>query len=180
MKKLTKLEKFGMAAAIVVIGTYFYMGKVYDPQAASLKKTVTSLNKIIQEINVMEDVKSERSIRKTVEKREAELAALKKNQGASVRLTGNESEVTALLTDINRLIEETGLKALAIVPMGEAGTGLLGGFKKYSLQISGRYYPFLDFIKGLESMDDAVVIENITMKKADGRLPLRISVDLMI
>ncbi|WP_300672540.1 type 4a pilus biogenesis protein PilO [Desulfoluna sp.] len=180
MKKLTKLEKFGMAAAIVVIGTYFYMGKVYDPQAASLKKTVTSLNKIIQEINAMEEVKSERSIRKTVEKREAELAVLKENQGGSVRQTGDESEITTLMTDINQRIEGSGLKALAILPMGEAETGLLGGFKKYSLQISGRYYPFLGFIKGLESMEDAVVIEHITMEKMDDGLPLRISLDLMI
>lgn len=180
MKKLTKLEKFGMAAAIVVIGTYFYMGKVYDPQAASLKKTVTSLNRIIQEINAMEEVKSERSIRKTVEKREAELAALREKQGASVRQTGNESEITTLMTDINALIEGAGLKALAIVPMGKAGGGLLGGFKKYSLQISGRYYPFLEFVKGLESMDDAVVIEHVSLQKGESGRSLMISMDLMI
>ena len=32
MKKLTKLEKFGLIAAIIIAGTYFYMGKIYDPQ----------------------------------------------------------------------------------------------------------------------------------------------------
>ena len=179
MRKLTKLEKFGMAASIVVAGTYFYMGKVYDPQAKSLKKTIASLNKVIGEINTLDDVKPERVLKMKVKRSEEELARLKRDQGKVLRMMGNESELTNLLQKVHHLMEESGIVAEAIEPRGVGGKGIYESFQRYSLEMRGGYFPFLAFVEALSAMPDPVVIEHVTMTRKEGD-GIRITMDLMI
>jgi len=55
VKKLTKLEKYGLIAAILVGGSFFYLKKVYDPEAASLQRAIETLNKTVASYNRLSD-----------------------------------------------------------------------------------------------------------------------------
>jgi len=180
MKKLTKLEKFGLIAAIIIAGTYFYMGKIYDPQAKALKKTVIKLNKIIGEINSIKEVSSVGSINRTIKKRKEELEKVKSDLKDTVITTGKESEITELLDRINRLVDQNRLAVKSIVPKGKVA-GVLFAWSSFDLDMEGSFYFFLEFLSALREMPDSVKIQNINIEKnGDVGDVLKINMTLMI
>ena len=180
MKKLTKLEKFGLIAAIIIAGTYFYMGKIYDPQAKALKKTVIKLNKIIGEINSIKEVSSVGSINRTIKKRKEELEKVKSDLKDTVITTGKESEITKLLDRINRLVDQNRLAVKSIVPKGKVA-GALFAWSSFDLDMEGSFYFFLEFLTALKEMSDSVKIQNINIEKnGDVGDVLKINMTLMI
>ena len=180
MRKLTKLEKFGLVAAIIIAGTYFYMGKIYDPQAKALKKTVIKLNKIIGEINSIKEVASAGSINRTIKKREEELEKVKSKLKDTVITTGKESEITELLDRINRLVDQNRLAVKSIVPKGKVA-GSLFAWSSFDLDMEGSFYFFLEFLTALKKMPDSVKIQNINIEKnGDVGDVLKINMTLMI
>ena len=180
MKKLTKLEKFGLVAAIIIAGTYFYMGKIYDPQAKALKKTVIKLNKIIGEINSIKEVASAGSINRTIKKRKQELEKVKSELKDTVITTGKESEITELLDRINRLVDQNRLAVKSIVPKGKVA-GALFAWSSFDLDMEGSFSFFLEFLTALKEMPDSVKIQNINIEKnGDVGDVLKINMTLMI
>ncbi len=180
MKKLTKLEKFGLIAAIIIAGTYFYMGKIYDPQAKALKKTVIKLNKIIKDINSIKEVSSVGSINRTIKKRKEELEKVKSELKDTVITTGKESEITELLSRINRLVDQNCLVVKSIVPKGKVA-GALFAWSSFDLDMEGSFYFFLEFLSALKKMPDSVKIQNINIEKnGDVGDVLKINMTLMI
>lgn len=180
MKKLTKLEKFGLVAAIIIAGTYFYMGKIYDPQAKALKKTVIKLNKIIGEINSIKEVASAGSINRTIKKREEELEKVKSELKDTVITTGKESEITELLDRINRLVDQNRLAVKSIVPKGKVA-GALFAWSSFDVDMEGSFSFFLEFLTALREMSDSVKIQNINIEKnGDVGDVLKINMTLMI
>ena len=180
MRKLTKLEKFGLVAAIIIAGTYFYMGKIYDPQAKALKKTVIKLNKIIKETNSIKEVSSVESINRTIKKRKDELEKVKSELKDTVITTGKESEITELLSMINRLVDQNRLAVKSIVPKGKVA-GALFAWSSFDLDMEGSFYFFLDFLTALKKMPDSVKIQGISIEKnGDVDDVLKINMTLMI
>jgi len=180
MKKLTKLEKFGLIAAIIIAGTYFYMGKIYDPQAKALKKAVIKLNKIIGEINSIKEVSSAGSIIRTIKKSEEEFEKVKSELKDTVITTGKESEITELLDRINRLVDQNRLEVKSIVPKGKVA-GTLFAWSSFDLDMEGSFSFFLEFLTALKEMPDSVKIQNINIEKnGDAGDVLKINMTLMI
>lgn len=180
MKKLTKLEKFGLIAAIIIAGTYFYIGKIYDPQAKALKKTVIKLNKIIGEINSIKEVASAGSIIRTIKKSEEEFEKVKSELKDTVITTGKESEITELLDRINRLVDQNRLEVKSIVPKGKVA-GTLFAWSSFDLDMEGSFSFFLEFLTALKEMPDSVKIQNINIEKnGDAGDVLKINMTLMI
>ncbi len=180
MKKLTKLEKFGLIAAIIIAGTYFYIGKIYDPQAKALKKTVIKLNKVIGEINSIKEVASAGSIIRTIKKSEEELEKVKSELKDTVIATGKESEITELLDRINRLVDQNRLEVKSIVPKGKVA-GTLFAWSSFDLDMEGSFSFFLEFLTALKEMPDSVKIQNINIEKnGDVGDVLKINMTLMI
>jgi Tfp pilus assembly protein PilO len=180
MRKLTKLEKFGLVAAIIIAGTYFYMGKIYDPQANALKKTVIKLNKIIGEINSIKEVSSVESINRTIKKRKKELEKVKSKLKDTVITTGKESEITELLSMINSLVDQNRLVVKSIVPKGKVA-GVLFAWFSFDLDMEGSFYFFLEFLTALKEILDSVKIQNINIEKnGDVGDVLKINMTLMI
>ena len=180
MRKLTKLEKFGLIAAIIIAGTYFYMGKIYDPQAKALKKTVIKLNKIIKEINSIKEVSSVESINRTIKKRKDELEKVKSELKDTVITTGKESEITELLSRINGHVDKNCLAVKSIVPKGKVA-GALFAWSSFDLDMEGSFYFFLDFLTALKKMPDSVKIQGISIEKnGDVDDVLKINMTLMI
>ena len=181
MKKLTKFEKFGLAAALIIACTFYYMKYMYDPQAKVLAKTVKKLNKVIGEYNELKDVPSVESVNRTIKKRRKRLAALKSSLESSAVKTGKDSEITDLLSRINRLIEENRLVVKSIAPRSDKISGAFFAWNAYDLDISGSFYRFIDFLSALREMPDAVKVEHIQIEKGEnGNSGLNIKLLLMI
>jgi Tfp pilus assembly protein PilO len=178
MRRLSRFERVGLMAVVIVACTFFYMKRAYEPQEKALTKTVDKLNKVIGEINSLKDTPSPAVVERTLKKRRKELAEVSKElEGTAVR-TGAEHEVTELLSDINTLLEENGLNIKAVIPAGKTA-GTLLEWNVFEVDMEGDYYDFMRFLKELLRMADAVKIEGISMERA-GNPSLRITFRLMI
>ena len=156
------------------------MGKIYDPQAKALKKTVIKLNKIIKEINSIEEVSSVESINRTIKKRKEELKKVKSELKNAAIKTGKESEITELFSRINRLVDQNHLAVKSIVPKGKV-TGILFAWSSFDLEMEGSFYFFLDFLTALKKMEYSVKIQDINIEKnGDAGNVLTINMTLMI
>lgn len=178
MKRLSRFEKVGLMAVLIIACTFFYMKRAYVPQEKVLTKTVEKLNKVIKDINSLKEIPSASALRRTIEKRRQELAEVTKElEGTAVR-TGAEHEITELLSEINRLLEKNRLAVNAVAPKGKVAGPLLE-WNLYEVDMEGRFHAFIWFLNGLLDMPDAVKIESIHMEKGANQ-SLHIAMHLMI
>jgi Tfp pilus assembly protein PilO len=178
MRRLSGFEKVGLMAMLVIACTFFYMKRAYEPQEKVLKKTVEKLNKVIREINSLEETPSAAALKRTIKKRRQKLADISDElEGTAVR-TGAEHEVTELLSDINRLLETNRLALNAVAPQGKVAGALLE-WNLFEMDMEGGFYDFMRFLTGLLKRPDAVKIDSIHMEKGVNQ-DLHITMHLMI
>ncbi|WP_282755826.1 type 4a pilus biogenesis protein PilO [Desulfuromonas thiophila] len=179
MRKLTKLEKFGLVAAVLVGGSYSYMQKVYDPQAAALKKTIVKLNSTVQEYNALSDPPSLLPLTKTLEKHTAERDALREQLTLAGGRTGAADEVVQLLDRVNGLAVEAGLTVVHLQPRDRV-TGPLYDWDCFDLQLRGDHARLLYFLQRLIDLPQPVEVRQLKIERendAGGRV--RISAQLL-
>lgn len=178
MKKLSRFEKFGLMAALIIACTFFYVKRVYEPQEARLKKTIQTLNKVVGEINNLKEVPPAAKVKRILEKNRRELEALNARLEGTLVHTGAEREVTRLLSDINRMMDINGLRVNALVPGGRT-TDELMEWNLFRIDLEGSFHGFVNFMKGLRDMKDAIKVEQVRLEKGDNRR-LHIKLNLMI
>lgn len=168
MKTMTNLEKFGLAAALIVACTFFYMKYMYDPQTKILAATLKKRNAIVEKVNQLKEIPPLFKLKKMIERDEKILAELKEeNKKLSVR-TGDPDEITNLLSRITELLENNHLKIVAIDPMGS----FMGKFFKWSpfkFEMTGRFDRFMRFLEQLKDLDDAVEVTQVEIVKSEDR-----------
>lgn len=166
MKKLTKLETFGLIAAILIGGSYFYMKKVYDPEAAALKKTISRLNATIKEYNNLQDPPDSRSIQRQLEKldKEAEELAVQVRQAGG--RTEAASEITEALQDISREAKFTGLRVVHL-SLGEEKKDELFTWKTLNLELEGQFGQFVLLVKRLKELERPVQLLDLQMSASE-------------
>ncbi len=178
MRKLSRFEKFGLMAAVIVACTFFYVKKVYEPQEARLKKTIATLNKVVGQINNLEEVPPAATVKRSLKRYRKDLEALSDQLQGTQMQTGAEREVTKLLSTINRRMACHGLRVNSLTP-GGASTDELLEWNLFQLNLEGSFQGFLNFVRDLKDLKDAVKIEKVQMERGDGRL-LHIQLNLMI
>lgn len=181
MKKLTKLEKFGVIAAIIVAGSYFYMKNVYDPQAKALKKTIINLNKVIGKLNsTKKDTSPIEPVKKTIKKRKKELDKFESSLADISGKTGKESEITDVMSKINRLADKSMLGMESIAPNGET-KGAFFTWAVFDLEMEGSFDSFMKFLSGLKTMPDPLKVQKINIANENGNpAALKIRLTLML
>lgn len=179
MRRLTRLEKFGIIAAIVVCGTYFYMGRVYDPEAKSLARTVNKLNAAIKKYNEMEEAPPVKPIEKSIEQRQKDLeeitARLKKAGGR----TDDPAEITSILADITGLARENRITVVKISPEPEEKDNLLT-WAVFKAELLGNYHDFRMFIRQLRRLPQPVKLRDLEIKCLDHSGTITINLTLLI
>ena len=166
MRKLTKLEKFGLIAAILIAGTYFYMGKIYDPQARALKKTVSKLNSTIQSYNKVEMIPPLAPVKKALALKEQELDELKKQLKAAGGRTGEAGEVTRLLNKINRQARASNMVILRLTPQDKVQETLYI-WDVFELQMMSDFPELLNFLRQLKALQEPLQVRNMVVEKAN-------------
>ncbi len=168
MKKLTKLESFGLIAAILVSGSYFYMKKVYDPEAAALKKTIISLNAKIGAYNkLQEPPNSEGAKKKLAQRREEEkkTAAVLKAAGGR---TEAAAEVTEVLAEISVKAQRENMQVLKLTPEEKSITTPLYSWKQVNIQLRGQFSDFVVLVERLKAMARPVQLRDLKIERDTG------------
>jgi Tfp pilus assembly protein PilO len=178
MRQLTKLEKFGLAAAMIVAGTFFYIKNIYDPQEKTLKKTITKLNKVVAEVNSLKETPPLMSVRGRIEQQKGVYEKLREQTANLTVKNGTADEITELLGRINVLLDDNGLMLTKMEPKPVV-PGDFFTWNVFRLSLEGTYGRLLGFLEDLRAMDDAVRIGELRMEKSDNT-PLQVTFDLMI
>nr|WP_320115826.1 type 4a pilus biogenesis protein PilO [uncultured Desulfuromonas sp.] len=175
MRKLTKLEKFGLIAAILVSGSYFYLNKVYDPQAKALKKTVAKLNSTIGQYNKLDEPPPLAPVKKAIEKKKQERDDLKQQLHEAGGRSDNAQEAITLLDTINRKAYEQGLLMVQLTPLGPVDEDLYN-WESFEVQLTGFFPHLLHFIDSLKAMQQPIELRElniITSERLDGTITVK-------
>ena len=168
MKTMTKLEKFGLAAALIIACTFCYMKYMYDPQTRVLKATLEKRNKIVKELNAIKEIPPLFKVKKTIEKNTKILEEIREECGALSVKTGNPDEITELLSQINQIIESNRLSVNSIAPK-ERITGRFFKWSPFEMDISGSFSNFMSFMKQIRELNDAIEVNNIILESSEGK-----------
>ncbi len=168
MRKLSRFEKMGLIAAVVVAGTFFYMKRVYEPQEKVLKKTVEQLNKVIGEINAVRAVPPAVGVKQELARHKEELTELEEQLKETTNVTGKESEVTTLLGRIVKLLDAKSFAVKAIRPMGKAPDDLFQ-WSLFEIEMAGDFRRFMELLTALRDLRDAVRVEGIALARDEVR-----------
>lgn len=178
MRQLTKFEKFGMAAAAVVAGTFFYMKNIYEPQEKTLKRTVKQLNKVVKQVNSLKEIPPLAQIRVQIKAEGKKQEEMKQKTANLTVKTGAPNEITELLDRITAKLDTSGLTLKSFEPKSII-PGDFFDWNVYNFQIEGSYDHLLAFFEDLKRMDDAVQVKNLQIVK-NGEKNLTFNFNLMI
>ncbi len=163
MKTMTNLEKFGLAAALIIACTFFYMKYMYDPQTKVLKVTLKKRNKIVTELNKLKDIPPLFQLEKSIERDRQILAELQKESGNLSVNTGHPDEISRLLSRVSTLIEANDLRVTSIVPK-QREKGEYIDWSPFDMDLKGSFKGFMAFLKEVEGLPDAVEVGSIHME----------------
>ncbi|MBM9612855.1 type 4a pilus biogenesis protein PilO [Desulfobulbus rhabdoformis] len=167
MKKLTKLESFGLIAAILVSGSYFYMKKVYDPEAKALKKTISRLNKKIGAYNRLQEPPNPAGLKRRLERQHDEEKKMAAALHAAGGRTDAESEVTEILAEISLMAQHENMQVLKLIPKETEVTDVYK-WKKVDLQLRGQFYDFVVLIERLKQMTRPLELRQLRIELDQG------------
>jgi Tfp pilus assembly protein PilO len=178
MRKLSRFEKLGVVAAVIIACSYLYMKRVYEPQEKKLKATVAQLNKVIGEVNGLKATPSASSLKRSLAKKKEELSGLEEQmKRASIHGTA-ENEISDMFSRVGRLMERNGLTVLSVMPKGGKNDGLFQ-WSLFEVSFTGGYFNFLSFLDDVIAMPNAVKIETMKMEQRDDTT-LQITMELLI
>lgn len=175
MKKITRLEKFGIIAAIVVCGSYFYMKKVYDPEAAALGASVRELNSAIASYNAMKEPPSLEPLREEIEFKTENLDRLILEMREAGGRAGEAAEVTKVLSLITEIAEEQNMQVLKISP-GKEVEGKHFTWAAFNIILGGRYRDFYAFVGRLKKRPEPMQLRHLDIER-DEKKPGRIIIN---
>lgn len=165
MKTMTNLEKFGLAAALIIACTFLYMKYMYDPQTVVLKSTLEKRNKIVKELNLLKETPSLFQIKMTIEKDKKILEEVRSESGSLSVKTGNPDEITELLSQINQIIDSSRLDVNLIVPK-EGIDGPFFRWAPFEMDIYGSFSSFMVFMEKIKNLRDPVEIRNLVLENS--------------
>ncbi len=180
MKSMTNLEKFGLAAALIIACTFFYMKYMYDPQTKVLQTTLKKRNKVVAELNKLKDIPPLFQLEKTIEQNKKRLAELKEENGNLALNAGNPDDISRLLSKISTIMVMNDLKVITIAPK-EREPGKYIDWSPFTMNLKGDFTGFVNFLMELEQLGDAVEVSGIQMASSGVKSsPLSIAFTLKI
>jgi len=165
MKKLTKMESFGLIAVILVGGSYFYLKKVYDPEAKALKKTVATLNKTIEAYNKLEEPPNTTAIKRKLGVQQEQLKEFTAELKAAGGRTGAASEVTEVLAEISRMAQRHHMQVVKIVPEKALNDNLFT-WAVVSVHLQGQFPDFVALVRSLKEFARPVQLRRLQIERA--------------
>lgn len=165
MKKLTKLESFGLIAAILVSGSFFYMKKIYDPEAEALKKTITTLNAKVAEYNKLQEPPNAEGVKKKIERQKEEEKTLAAALKAAGGRTEADAEVTEVLAEISVKAQRQNMQVLKLTPEEKTLVTPLYSWRQVNIQLRGQFGDFVVLVERLKAMARPVQLRDLKIER---------------
>jgi Tfp pilus assembly protein PilO len=179
MRRMSKFEKLGVVAAVIVASSFIYMKKVYEPQEKRLKTTVANLNKVIGELNNLKSIKSTASLKSELEKNKKELTQLEAQSG-TIASTNPERQASELLGKVSRALERSGMLVNGIKPGGKKPDELFE-WNSYEFDLNGSYFQFMQFMERLRAMTEPVKVKKLVLEQGkDKEMMLHVTLELLL
>ena len=180
MKTMTNLEKFGLAAALIIACTFFYMKYMYDPQTKVLQSTLKKRNKVVGQLNKLKDIPPLFKLKKSIELDKKRLAKLKEENGNLVLNAGNPDDISRLLSKISTIMVMNDLQVVTIAPKArEAGKYI--DWSPFDMNLKGDFTGLVNFLMEIKQLGDAVEVSGIQIASSGVKSsPLTIAFTLKI
>ena len=168
MKKLTKLESFGLIAAILVGGSYFYMKKVYDPEAEALKKTISTLNAKIGEFNKLQEPPNPEGMKRRLERQREEEKKMAEALKAAGGRTEADAEVTEVLAEVSIRAQRQSMQVLKLAPREKTVATALYSWKEVDIQLRGQFHDFVALVEQFKQMSRPLQLREMKIERDKG------------
>ncbi|WP_028575831.1 hypothetical protein [Desulfonatronovibrio hydrogenovorans] len=178
-RKLTKLEKFGLIAAVITGMLFFYLKNVYDPQQASLERSRDQLNRTIRDYNQLQAIEPLFQLRQTLESRRQELVGLEEEMAGLDIRPGLAEELIRTQHHLYRQLESRNLRITNSASLGEK---TLRDFtwQVFRLNLEGGYSGFLEFLSELREYPYPTQVHRVHINGEGAGWPLKISLEIWV
>ncbi|WP_031388212.1 hypothetical protein [Desulfonatronum thiodismutans] len=177
-RKLTKLEKFGLIAAVITGMLFFYLKHVYDPQQRALVRAREQLNRSITQLNEMQAAEQPFQLRRRLESQRETLAELEQELNVLDIRVGDEEALIRAQHWAYQEMERRNLRVLNVVPQSEVKKFFT--WRVFRVTAEGDFAGFIALLRDLRSHSTPMLVEQVSISREDKPWVLRIVMDLWI
>ncbi len=178
-RKLTKLEKFGLIAAVITGMIFAYLKHVYDPQQAALQQAHEQLNRSIREFNRLQAAEPVFQLRQQLASRKEELQKVKEElESLNVPFGSAEDRIRSQHW-VSRQMESRGLRVVQVAPRGLQQDELFQ-WHAYRFTVEGDFRGLIGFLRDLSPHAASMQVKEVSVNGDGNTWPLLVSIDLWI
>lgn len=177
-RKLSKLEKFGLIAAVITASLFFYLRNVYDPQQESFTQAQEQLNRTIREFNQLQAAEPPFQLRRRLENERERLNELKEQLAALDVRFGTEEDLIRNQHWVFRQMERLNMRILSAQPLRTQED--LFTWHVYRVNLEGDFKGFTQFLRELRNHNTPLRVHNVTISGDVKAWPLQIGMELWI
>jgi len=177
-RKLTKLEKFGLIAAVVAGILFFYLKNVYDPQQRSLERAREQLNRTIRDYNQLQAAEPLFQLRGRLQGREQEQDRIKQAL-AALQIGGtNPQEFARTKQWVYREMERLNMRVLNVTPGGRRQE--LFDWHVFEIRMEGDFAGLVGLLQAFNGHPAPLRVDRVTVIGDQRAWPLEIALELWI
>ncbi|SMP76748.1 hypothetical protein SAMN06295888_12515 [Desulfonatronum zhilinae] len=177
-RRLTKLEKFGLIAAVITGMLFFYLKHVYDPQQRALVRAQEQLNRSITQLNEMQTAEPPFQLRRRLETQQEAQAELEAElAGLDIR-TGDEEALIRAQHWAYQEMERRNLRVVNVVPKNEEKKFF--NWKVFRVTAEGDFAGFVDLLREMRAHSTPMLVEQVSVTREDKPWMLKIVMDLWV
>ena len=154
-----KIIALGALIALLVVGYYYAL---HAPKVLELETKQQELAKLNAQYSEQQRVLA------NIDNFRQELRGMQSQFKEALKQLPNSSEIPALLSNISKLAQESGLEILLFKPSPEVAKGFYADIP-VAMQVRGKYHDIGYFFDKIANLDRIVNIENIAIKTARDR-----------
>ncbi len=194
-KGMSKIEKYGIIAIVVIGVFYLYLNKMYDPAAQSLEETRTKMQELTEEIDVLNVTPVDPTIGSEVQELETELKAITEEFERAMKenKASYNNDVTNRIIEADRFMLEFSVDPTVIdryiyQPEKEKKDeesetlDLTDSFPwiGYNLELKGSFSEIISFIDSLKNLEHVVMIKTYSIARDGDTFDYVLTMDIMI
>jgi len=177
-RKLTKLEKFGLIAAVIIAMLFFYLREVYDPQQEALDMARERLNQAVSEFNELQSAAPAAQLRRRLKSRQEDLEQKKAELEQMEVRPATEEELARSKHLLYRSIENNGLRLLDVTS-GRTRQDLFT-WHVFSVDMEGDFSSLTGLLDEFRDHIHPLRVQEVRVHRDGSPWPLQMSMELWI
>ncbi len=183
-RKLTKLERVGIVAVIVIMASFFYDREVYKPEHEKFKLLRENFIELSAEVRDLKRQEPREGFISAISERDKELRQARSELEEASQVLAGAEDLMPILTQIGQLAGKHNLKIGKFSPVegkrlrNEEEVSPPRSFHKMALR--GNFLDFREFLREVKLLPKLVVIERVViereMEEEDLKIDLWISI----